>query len=116
MSRRAPAARGKADRNHRAIAEAIELLGYPVMDLSAAGGGIEDLLVGLRRHIGVDLPDDERSWLLVECKVARNRRGEVTESQYTQRQREWREQTAGWPRITATSAQDAVDQIRRIVR
>jgi len=112
VSTRNPAARGPADRNHRAIREAIELLGYPVMDLSAAGNGVEDLLVGMLTHLG---GATIRSWwLLVECKVPRNKRGAVTESQLTTAQKQWRERSQGWPRITVVSAQDAVEQLRRM--
>ena len=120
---RNPARLGRADSNHKAIAQAIRLLGFPVMDLSHAGGGVEDLLVGVRKGVGwfTQLPDGtkhyhqfEHSWLLVECKVARNKRGEATPSQFKPAQKKWREQTQGWPRITVTSAQDAVEQIRRM--
>lgn len=51
-------------------------------------------------------------WLLVEAKRPRNARGEATASQYTQAQKDWREQTEGWPRITVTSGADAIAQIR----
>jgi hypothetical protein len=112
---RNPARKGKADSNHKAIAEAIAVLGFPVMDLHAAGNGVEDLLVGIKRPIGPG-GISRYDWLLVECKVARNKRAEITPSQYTKEQKEWREETAWWPRITATSAQDAVDQIRALTR
>ena len=109
---RNPARLGRADSNHKAIAQAIRLLGFPVMDLSHAGGGVEDLLVGLTRRLAnLHL---QRFWLLVEAKVARNKRGEATPSQFKPAQKKWREQTQGWPRITVTSAQDAVEQIRRM--
>jgi len=112
MSRH-PARKGPADSNQKAIAEAIELLGHRVMVLSAAGNGVEDLLVGIR---DASAPGywPAGFWLLCEIKVARNKRGEVTASQYTSDQIEWRALTAGWPRITVTSAQNAVDQIRAI--
>lgn len=104
MTARAPAARGKQDRNQKAIADAIRLLGYPVMDLSHAGNGVEDLLTGLtRRLVNGHI---QTYWLVVECKVP--------PVKFTKRQREWREITASWPRVTVTSAQDAVDQIRRL--
>lgn len=109
---RNPAARGKADSNQRAIADAIRLLGYPVMDLSHAGNGVEDLLVGLYRRVFGKHPyiafTPECWWILVECKVPPVR--------FTPGQRLWRDKTDGWPRITVTSAQDAVDQIRELTR
>lgn len=113
MTRRNPAARGKADSNHKAIADAIRALGYPVMDLSAAGNGVEDLLVGLDKRNGAAV---DRFWVLVEIKVARNQRGDVTPSQFTQAQKDWRLLTARWPRLTVTSAQNAVDSICGLAR
>lgn len=87
--------------------QALKAIGIEPMDLHAAGAGVEDLLLPLRRW-------GEPFWLLCEVKVARNKRGEVTPSQYTRAQREWRERTAGWPRITVTGPQDAVDQVRAL--
>ena len=118
MSRN-PARKGPADGNHRAIRDAIEAIGCPVMDLSAAGNGVEDLLVGLSRWHGYAeadgvCPGYRRWWVVVECKVARNKRGDATASQFTLTQQKWRDATRRHPRITATSAQDAVDQIRRM--
>lgn len=124
---RHPAAKGRADSNQRAIADAIRLLGFPVMDLSHAGNGVEDLLVGLRRGypswrqipergIMQAITGYDRWWTLVEVKVARNKRKEVTSSQLTPAQKAWRELTAGWPRLTVTSAQDAVDRISELTR
>lgn len=109
---RHPAAKGKADSNHKAIREAIELLGFPVMDLSHAGNGVEDLLVGIptRHTVAVEgygpMRETRRVWVPVECKVPPVR--------YTKAQLKWRKLTDGWPRITVTSAQDAVEQIRRM--
>lgn len=118
-SLRNPAAKGRADRNQAPIAEAIELLIYPlpVMRLNTAGNGVEDLLFPLTIWAGVEGHRCRvRTWYLCECKRPRNKRGEVTPSQYTKAQKEWREKTEGWPRITVTSAQDAVDQIRELTR
>lgn len=118
MSARAPAARGKPDGNHAAIKAAIEMLGFPVMDLSAAGGGVEDLLVGLHRrerrwlHDGSVVVVRVHFWVVVECKVPRNRRGEVMPSQFEPAQIKWHGLTKEWPRIVPVSARDAVNQIR----
>lgn len=113
---RNPARLGRADSNHKAIAQAIRLLGFPVMDLSHAGGGVEDLLVGIDARIVPEYIWDARhkTWLLVEVKVARYKLTASTAVRYTAAQKKWREQTQGWPRITVTSAQDAVEQIRRM--
>lgn len=118
MTARARAARGRADGNHAAIKGAIETLGFPVMDLSAAGGGVEDLLVGLHRRVrryhpsGSTYVEREHFWIVVECKVPKNRRGEVIPSQFKPAQKEWHDKTTEWPRLIPTSAQDAVDKIR----
>ena len=118
MTARAPAARGKADGNHAAIKAAIEMLGFPVMDLSAAGGGVEDLLVGLHRRERHYSPNGlahgvrVHFWLVVECKVPKNRRGEIMPSQFQPAQIAWHALTKEWPRIVPVSAQDAVNQIR----
>ncbi len=109
---RNPASKGRDDQNQRAIREAIEALGFPVLDLSGVGGGCEDLLVGVptRHTVAVEgygpLRETRRVWVPVECKVPPVR--------YTKAQLKWRERTPGFPRITATSAQDAVDQLRRM--
>ncbi len=103
MSRH-PARLGKADSNQKAIADALRAIGCPVMELSHAGNGVEDLLVGLRRY-GVNLCE-QRLWLLVECKVPPVR--------YTPAQIEWRALTEHYPRLTVTSAQQAVDEVRRM--
>ena len=106
MSRN-PARLGKADSNQKAIADAIRLLGYPVMDLSHAGNGMEDLLIGLPVYESA-LPRDPwgryRIWLPVECKVPPVR--------YKPAQSAWRKATPEMARLTVTSAQDAVDRIR----
>ncbi len=107
---RHPATKGKADSNHKAIREAIELLGFPVMDLHSAGNGVEDLLVGVRKY-DPNFARYDHSWLMVEAKVPVSAKGVV---RYKPAQLEWRKRSEGWPRITVTSAQDAVEQIRRM--
>lgn len=115
MSRN-PARLGKADSNQKAIADAIRLLGFPVMDLSHAGNGVEDLLVGLQRSTGEQWSSGHREvrrwWVVVECKVIQ--RASTGYVRFKPAQKAWRELTDGWPRITATSAQDAIDQVRRL--
>jgi hypothetical protein len=115
---RNPAAQGRKDSNHKAIADALRAIGCPVMDLSHAGNGVEDLLVGVSRTAWEPGPQMviRRSWLVVECKVARNKRGEVTPSQLEPAQKKWRDATALYPRLTVTSAQQAVDEIRRMTK
>lgn len=103
---RHPATQGRADANHRAVADAIRLLGYPVKDLSRNGDGVEDLLVGLHGR------SREPWWIVCEIKVPKPERSKVNPLQFTRAQIEWRRRTEAWPRITVTSAQDAVNQIR----
>lgn len=121
MSRtlRRPASKGRADGTHRPIREAVEALGYPIADIHGAGDGVEDFLVGLRRReqrwsAGGPYLVQIFFWCVLEAKVARNKRGEVAESQFTQAQQKWRALTERWPRIVATSGADAVRQIRAL--
>jgi hypothetical protein len=86
-------------------------MGYPCRSLHTQGGGVQDFLVGVPDLHGMT----KHAWVLVECKVARNKRGAVTESQFTDKQREWYSLTSGFPRLVVTSAQDAVEQLRRMV-
>ena len=65
---RHPATQGRADANHRAVADAIRLLGYPVKDLSRNGDGVEDLLVGLHGR------SREPWWIVCEIKVPKPER------------------------------------------
>lgn len=107
---RNPAAHGRADANHPAIAEALRALGALPVDLHRVGGGVEDLLVPVavnvrRLPLGAwDAHGRLRMWLPIECKVLPIR--------YTDQQQHWRGLTAAWPRLTVTSGQDAVRQLR----
>lgn len=100
----------RTDANHRTVTDAIRKLGYPVKSLHTQGGGVEDLLVGLDWVDCGGVPT--KMWVLVEVKRV------VTEStgrvRFTKQQREWYAQTEGFPRLVVTSAQDAVDQLRRM--
>jgi hypothetical protein len=107
----------RTDKNHAAVLEAIRFLGYPAMSLHAHGGGLEDIIVGVRKHLsgtpGTGMRFDYR-WLLIEVKSSRNKRKEATGSQFTDAQRKWYEETKGFPRLVVMDAQDAVDQLRRL--
>lgn len=94
---------------------AIRALGYPCMSLHAHGKGLEDILVGIRCSDQGCKTAGHKRWVLVEVKVARNKRAEATECQFTPAQLEWYKLTEGFPRVVATSAQDCVDQLRRMV-
>lgn len=102
--------------------DAIRLLGYPAMSLHAHGGGLEDIIVGvvskrlLRRGGEYECDEycDERRWVLVEVKSARNKRKEATGSQFTDAQRKWYEETKGFPRLVVMDAADCIDQLRRL--
>jgi hypothetical protein len=108
---RNPASHGRADANQKAIVAAIEALGHPVLDLHGVGRGCDDLLVPItvradRALIYTPRGPVVRLWMPVECKVPPIR--------YTLHQQGWRKATAGWPRLTVTSGQDAVDQLREL--
>lgn len=101
----------RTDAKHKAVLDAIRALGYPCMSLHAHGKGLEDILVGMPGE-STPLVSRQPSWLLVEVKTV------LTEStgrvKFTPAQREWYAQTEGFPRLVVTSAQDAVDQLRRM--
>lgn len=112
----------RTDANHRSVVAAIRALGCPVKSLHTQGGGVEDLLVGISTRVVTYSARNEyesneygtrRSWVLVEVKVP-NKSGTVKPSKFTPAQREWYAQTTGFPRLVVTSAQDAVDQLRRM--
>ena len=92
------------------MAAAIRALGYPVKSLHTQGGGVEDLLVAVTTDL---MGSEQKLWLMVEVKVP-NKSGGVKPSKFTPAQREWYAQTEGFPRLVVTSAQDAVDQLRRM--
>ncbi len=101
----------RTDSNHRAVLDAIRMLGYPCMSLHAHGGGLEDIIVGLRcPQLFCDV---HKRWVMVEVKVP-NKSGGVKPSKFTDAQREWYAQTEGFPRLVVTSAQDAVDKLRKL--
>lgn len=101
----------RTDSNHRAVAEAIRKLGCPVKSLHTQGGGVEDLLVGVEYATNTFM-GRAKAWVLVEVKkVERESTGYY---RHTPAQMRWYEQTQGFPRLVVTSAQDAVDQLRRI--
>lgn len=99
----------RTDANHRAVTEAIRSLGYPVKSLHTQGGGVEDLLVGVTTAA---LGTEVKSWLLIEVK--RVERESTGYYRHTPAQLRWYEQTQGFPRLVVTSAQDAVNKLRRI--
>lgn len=107
---RNPASHGRADQNQPAITQALHAVGTRTVDLHRVGGGVEDLLVPVLvypRRLPLaawDASGRLRIWLPIECKVPPVR--------YTAQQDAWRGLTAGWPRLTVTSGQDAVDQLR----
>lgn len=106
----------RTDQNHRAVTAAIRALGYPVRSLHTQGGGVEDLLVGVPGCNRDGCRSHAPRWILVEVKDAKNKRGTIRPSQFTYRQREWYAQTEGFPRLVVVSAQDAVDQLRRLTQ
>jgi hypothetical protein len=115
----------RTDQRHKAVLDAIRALGYPCMSLHAAGGGLEDVIVGVTYqrcvHRALNMYDsdefeDAHMWVMVEVKTSKNKAGTVAPSQFTPAQREWYERTSGFPRLIVTSAQDAVDQLREMTK
>ena len=104
----------RTDQTHKGIADALRALGLPFRSLHTQGGGVQDFLVGVRGCSEPACTSHPPRWVLVEAKTPRNKRGEATESQFTPAQKEWYAATEGFPRLVVTSAQDAVDQLRRM--
>jgi hypothetical protein len=102
----------RTDSNHRAVVAAIRALGCAVKSLHTQGGGVEDLLVGIEYDTRTFM-GRATAWVLIEIKVP-NKSGSVKPSKFTQAQRDWYLETEGFPRLVVTSAQDAVDQLRRL--
>ena len=98
----------RTDKNHRAIGDAMRAMGWAVKSLHTQGGGVEDFLVGISTASG-------KRWVLVEAKSPRYKLTASTAVRFTPAQREWYAQTEGFPRLVVTSAQDAVDKLRRMV-
>lgn len=101
----------RTDKAHAVVLAAIRAIGCPCMSLHAHGGGLEDIIVGI--DCPVKSCQQHKRWLLVEVKTP-NKSGTVKPSKFTPAQRAWYAETQGYPRIIVTSAQDAVDQIRRL--
>ena len=103
----------RTDAKHKEVARAFKLLGLAYLDTSGAGKGLEDYLVAMpERWADAELGANwcQSYWLFVEVKsIETESTGYV---RYTKRQKEWRAKTAGWPRITVVSAEDAVRQLR----
>ncbi len=102
----------RTDGNHAAVLKAIrEVLGWQCMSLHAQGKGCEDILVAVPGGSW-----HSNHWVMLEVKVPEQRVGKgVIYFRYTPAQKIWRERTEGWPRITAISPLDAVDQLRHWV-
>jgi len=110
----------RTDQRHAAVLDAIRALGFPCMSLHAHGKGLEDILVGVRKPIGlvmdlktgIERLEHAKRWVLVEVKTI------LTEStgrvKFTPAQKEWYAQTEGFPRLIVTGPQDAVDKLRRL--
>lgn len=96
----------RTDGNHKPTLDALRALGYPCKSLHTQGGGCEDILVGIP---GGKLQGPR--WVLLEMKVPTSKRGTVKPSAFTPAQVAWYERTKGYPRIIATSAEDAATQL-----
>lgn len=88
---RQPARLGRKDANHGEIVKALEQVGCRVIDMSALGGGVPDLLVSLRNGRRRDL-------ILVEVKTAAGK--------MNARQRAF--EAEGWEVYTVRSVDEAL--------
>lgn len=105
----------RTDTVHKDVLRALKMLGLPYRDLSATGGGVQDLLVGVPSIMTGGLRMPFPSWLLVEVKTPQNKRGTVKPSQFTNKQREWYAKSAGFPRLVVTGFEDAVEKLREMM-
>ena len=108
----------RTDGNHAPTLAALRALGYQCKSLHTQGGGCEDILVGTwisrpllpgvgPSGVGMLL---RPTWVLLEMKVIERKSTGYT--RHTPAQVKWYERTQGFPRIIATSAEDAVAQLR----
>lgn len=105
----------RTDATHRAIADVLRLLGLPFLDTSGAGGGLEDFVVGIPGCTKPNCTSHSPSWILVEAKVRDRRSNGKKEIRFTLAQIKWRRETAGFPRLVVTSAEDALKQLRELL-
>ncbi len=108
----------RTDATQAECIRAIRLLGLKYKDLSKAGDGIEDLLVLIPARVQPPTPWNPLSfrhlpyWLFVECKTIRTvSTGRVV---YKPAQKKWRAETPDGPRITVTSFEDTLRQLREL--
>lgn len=98
----------RADRNQKAIAEALTAAGCTVVLLHTVGGGCPDLLVGVH----------DETWL-VEIKTpeeaARLARGTSHNKETAARQQEWAKRWRGAPPLVVHSASDALQALGLMV-
>ncbi len=99
----------RTDKEHASVLAAIRAMGLPCMSLHASGGGLEDIIVGVpARRMGAEL----KLWVMVEVKTVETKSTGYV--RYTSAQQKWYALTDGYPRITVTSAQDAVGKLRSL--
>jgi hypothetical protein len=102
--------RRRTDAAHKAVADVLRLLKLPFLDTSAAGKGLEDFVVGLPGCNRPGCQSHSPRFVLLEVKtIERQSTGYV---RFKPAQKKWRAMTEGFPRIVATSAEDALRQLR----
>ncbi len=115
----------RTDVKHKECVRAVKLLGLPHRSLHTVGGGVGDLVVLMPARsqemeaatpyrpnypVYVHLPP---YWLELEVKTPQNKTNDdIWNSQYTDAQKEWREQTKGAPRETVTGFEDTLTKLR----
>lgn len=95
-----PRYKAKTDTTQQDIIDGLREYGCTVVDLSKAGRGVPDLLVGWRHDT-----------FLVECKTNLNK-GEIERFSYTDAQIRFHAMWTGKPIISVSNAEDAWKAIR----
>lgn len=104
----------RTDGAHKDVLKAIKDLGLQAKSMHAAGSGFEDIIVAIPYRM-----DDKVHhpfvgwWLLVEVKTIE--RESTGYYRHTSAQQNWYGMTLGFPRIVVTSAENAVDSIKRLL-
>lgn len=106
----------KTDANQTAIVEALRARGHRVQSLAGVGKGVPDLLVGARVLTtkytdGKPMPNLEFNLMLLELKVARNKRGDL--EPLNALEAKWHRAWKDWPVYVVGSVEEAIRVVER---
>jgi hypothetical protein len=105
----------RTDVKHKDCVRAVKLLGLPHRSLHTVGGGVGDIIVLIpgRQPNQFNPLSFPPYWLELEVKTPQNKTNDdIWNSQYTDAQKEWREQTKDAPRETVTGFEDTLLKLR----